>query len=224
MASINRWAIGLIPLLIGGGVLWAHDTRRPADHPVPPPAPWEIPTGLQDGDLILRRGTDLVAAAVIASERGSRFSHVGVIVIEEGHPVVIHALPPDAMGHGVRREPLERFLGPTQTTDVALYRIPALSREARARLRTYVTARLDVPFDARFRYSDDAALYCTELVLKGFQAAGIDLTAALPRVEMMALAEPAYAPDALRKIPGLQAIPMRRTLAPASCGPQACDR
>lgn len=93
----------------------------------------------------------------------------------------------------------------------ALHRIPALSREVRDRLHTYVSARLDVPLDDRFRYSDHAALCCTELVLKEFQAAGIDLTTRQRRVEMVELAEPAYAPDALRKNPGSHAIPMRRT-------------
>lgn len=216
MASINRWAIGLIPLLVGGGVLWARDASPPDDPPASPPVLWAIPTGLRDGDLILRRGTDLVAAAVIASGRGSRFSHVGVIVIEEGRPFVIHALPPDATDDGVRREPLERFLAPSQTTDVAIFRIAELSLDARDRLRTYVRSRLDAPFDARFRFSDDAALYCTELVLKGFQAAGIDLTIDLPRVAMVTLAEPAYAPDALRKIRGLRSIPLLRSVPPAS--------
>lgn len=207
----SRFVFGLSLLLICGGMFWARETVHPS-LPSPPSASWEIPTGLQDGDIILRRGTDLVADALIASKPGSRFSHVGVVLIEQGQPIVVHALPADATDDGVRREPIEQFLAPSQTADAALYRIPGLSFETRDRVRAYVGSRLDAPFDARLRFSDDSALYCTELVLKGFQAAGIDLTTTLPSIEMPTLPEPAFPPDAFRQIPGLLEIPMRRSV------------
>jgi uncharacterized protein YycO len=174
------------------------------------PAAWVIPTGLRDGDLIFRRGSDLIATAVMVGTGGSRFSHVGMIVVEEGRPTVVHALPGDDGIDGVRRESLAHFLDPRRTKDAAIVRLPELDAPARRRARAYLLSHLGTPFDARFRFSDDRAHYCTELVLKALHAAGRDLLPALVPVTVVTVDEPAYAPDALHGVPGLMPIPLHR--------------
>lgn len=157
---------------------------------------------------MLRRGIDVLAAAVLAQQSGARFSHVGMIVISDGRPLVIHSTPPEpGFAGGVHSETLEAFASPDVASDLAIYRIPYLDSVAKRRVRDYLFSQLGRPFDLRFQYSDDSELYCTELVLKALQRAGLDLVATLPRVQAIGMSEPAFSPDAIRLIANLGEIP-----------------
>lgn len=62
------------------------------------------------------------------------------------------------------------------------------------------------PFDYAFLLSEDDKLYCTELALKSLASAGIDISASLPYIQVMMLAEPVIPPDYLRRSPQLERI------------------
>jgi hypothetical protein len=186
--------------------------RPPAPEPgALPLLPLQVPPpdALEDGDLVFRRGRDAIAALVLAHGDG-RFSHVGVVLREAAGTVVVHAIPPeDGRPGGVVREALEHFAAATLAAEIAVFRLPDLTGEERRRIRDYLQQRQGTPFDARLRMSDDETLYCTELVLRALEAAGRPIPDDLPRIEALGLAEPAIAPEALLRLPGLQPIKAR---------------
>jgi len=142
-----------------------------------------------DGDLAFRRGRSLVSRAVLAGDRGGDFSHVGVVVLRDGQPWVVHSVPPgDGDPGGVKLEPLSAFLAPENASAAALYRLrgglPAAAREAIVR-RVLGWAEQGVPFDGGLDLTTSEALYCTELVWRAYLDAGYDLVP-VPRVVSLA--------------------------------------
>lgn len=124
---------------------------------------WQEELGpiLTDGDVLFRVGTGLEADAVRALDQRSRLSHVGLVVGMPQGWAVVHA-DPEA---GVVAEPLNVFLSPTKATGYALYRRPgATTHRLRIRNDALAMVRRHIPFDRHFDFSNDSALYCTELV------------------------------------------------------------
>jgi hypothetical protein len=156
---------------------------------------------LMNGDLAFRSGRDLLARVVLSHGPASRFSHVGVIVIVDGKPAVVHAVPPEGRFQGgVIVEQLDRFAAPDAAGDVGLFRIRDAGRSGE-RIREYALRQVGKPFDGAFSFADDGRMYCTELVLKALSAGGIDIAAHVPRTSMMLLAEPVVLPDHLMSSP-----------------------
>ena len=157
---------------------------------------------LRDGDLVFRRGRDLMSSLVLRQGQASRFSHVGMVRREGGQVYIVHAMPdePGSPG-GVRRELLADFLAPALASDAASYRQPGLDLGA---LVAWLDAQLGKPFDMRFALSDDAALYCSELVLRALAAGGQTPLPATVRAPL--LDEQVVTPDALRLLAGLQPL------------------
>lgn len=159
---------------------------------------------LKDGDLVFRRGRDLVAHLILAKEQSSRFSHVGVVVFRSGKAMVVHAMPAagDLPG-GVLLEPLTEFLAPAVAADASIKRLPLLSEAQRHVLLAHATIWLGRPFDHSLRYSDDSAFYCTELVLKLLKAAGHDLYSLIELQRFFTVDEDIASPDALAQVASL---------------------
>jgi hypothetical protein len=165
------------------------------------------PTGLRDGDLVFRRGRDAIGRIVLSYGDQPRFSHVGMIVHFNGQVQVAHALPetPNERG-GVRLDLLAVFSSPLRASEVGYFRLRELTPDQQAQIRRYLLLSAGTPFDLRFEYSRDDALYCTELVLKALATVGLDLTPALETVRVVMLEEPAFAPDALWRSGRLEAL------------------
>jgi len=162
---------------------------------------------LADGDLVFRRGHDMVTRLVLTQGEAPRFSHVGIIVLEHGRADVVHAMPSeDGHAGGVVREPLATFASSANATDAAVYRVSHLDSRARARLQAYALAHLGTPFDNAFRLSDSTSVYCTEFALRAVAAAGVTWIADVPRVHVVVLPEPVIPPDYLRRMPALTPV------------------
>lgn len=155
-----------------------------------------------DGDLIFRRGRDLMSDVVLAQGTGSRFSHVGLVVVVDDRAWVVHAMP---AGHdmldGVRREPMKDFLSGAITRDAAVFRLTDLDAVARTRLRDHALAQQGRPFDFAFELSTPDRLYCSELVITALRAAGWDR--GFPSRRVALLGEPVVTPDDLLQLQGL---------------------
>lgn len=158
-----------------------------------------VPRDLRDGDIVFRRGNDALAAIALSYGDRPRFSHVGVIVRAGDALDVIHAIPVglESLG-GVRRDPLDRFIDAGVASDVAYYRLDVLSPDQRGRIQRYLTEAIGGPFDYQFKYSDDSAFYCSELVVKALHASGVDIRPELATVDGVMLGEPAIPPDTIR--------------------------
>lgn len=193
VARVQRVAFTALVLALGLPASVAVDTDM-----MPRLATHSRPAELQDGDLVFRRGRDAIGRIVLSHGDQPRYSHVGMVVLNEGRTLVAHALPdtPSQPG-GVRLEPVEAFVSPMRASDVGYYRPQPLSPVQREAIRHYLTDAVGLPFDLRFEYSSDDAVYCTELVLKALSVVGLDLTPTLATVRVVMLDEPAFAPDAL---------------------------
>lgn len=121
--------------------------------------------GVQNGDLILRRGKGImsdIAASFSITDR--RFSHVGIIVMDGRVAHVVHSVHDDDKGYnGVVREPLSDFLG--DVSDWAVYRLK-LDRQQQDKLARTASryAHQHIAFDTRFDLDSRNVMYCTELV------------------------------------------------------------
>ena len=83
--------------------------------------------GLADGDIIFRTGRDLVSSLVLTQGDAAQFSHVGVILKQEGQVSVVHSLPEGAnSASGVQIETLTAFTSFDSTSDVAVYRLKGI--------------------------------------------------------------------------------------------------
>jgi len=170
----------------------------------------------RSGDLLFRRGRSFLSRAVLATDAGGAFSHVGLVVETEEGLAVVHTVPGSGSGEGplegrggARGEPLAAFLAPTKAEAAALYRIagedPDIARKAAIEALGY--ARDRVPFDDDFALEDGGRLYCTELVWTAFRAAGVDLVDGhFDDLKIPLHSGPYLLPSALQKSPHLTRI------------------
>ena len=164
-------------------------------------------TLLEDGDLVFRAGRDMSARLVLTQGESPRFSHVGVVIRRDGDLFVVHAVPgSEASQGGVLVEPLTQFVSPKAAAGIGYYRIKGLQKEAAQKLRSYALSQIGKPFDLDFQYSDDASVYCTELVLKAVSAAGVELAQSIRSVRIMTIHEQVFPPDYLSRSARLETI------------------
>ncbi len=131
-------------------------------------------TNLNNGDLVLRCGRSTESYAVYLADKNAEFTHLGIISIEDEIPFVIHVVPDK--NKLVRKESLKEFLKPKNASEFAIYRshynkffLDKVVQEANSfYLKKY-------EFDDKYDLETDSKLYCTELVLKAFNNAGISL-------------------------------------------------
>jgi hypothetical protein len=129
---------------------------------------------LQNGDLIFRRGRSVESHAVLITDSKSRFSHVGIICIENETPFVIHAVPgknksgPDY----IRKEKVQEFLAPENASEFSIYR-SIFSKEINTKAAQIANHLYNkkILFDKSFDLTTTDQIYCTELVLIAFQGA-----------------------------------------------------
>ena len=132
---------------------------------------------LREGDIVFRLGDARIARGMfplsrfIARSSGSRFSHTGIVAIEEGAPVVY-----DCSSEGVRRQPFEVWMLDCVGA-MGVKRLKAEHRRHIPGVLGYCRGKFEqrVPFDIGFR-PDDTALYCLELTEKAFRSQGLALS------------------------------------------------
>jgi len=163
--------------------------------------------GLVVGDLIFRRTDGLLGNVVLASDRASEFSHVGIIVSVRPEVSVVHAEPGSTQRGrgGVERVSLAAFLTAPEVTGVAIYRLRPKNTDASQRAVTWALdqARRHTPFDGALNLSDTTAVYCTELVWRAYQKAGVTLV----EPSSIGLSGP-FGPDTVILVSGLAASPL----------------
>jgi hypothetical protein len=132
---------------------------------------------LHDGDIVFRMGDSRTLSGFfpfsrfLAGASGSRYSHAGIVAIEDGSPVVY-----DCTKVGIRRQPfavwtLDNF-GP-----FGVKRLKPRWRQAIPGVLAYCRKVFEqqVPFDYSFD-PDDSALYCLEMTEKAFRSQRLALS------------------------------------------------
>ena len=169
----------LIPALFTLLFLLPAGCRNHIKAPEVPAFPYEQ---MREGDLAFRCGRGVFSRAVMSAEEEPLYSHVGVLVKEEGTWKVVHAVPGESEFSGdfdrVKAEALDGYFSPDRAFRGSLVhtgladsaRIAALSGEA------LQLARDSVRFDRSYDLTDSSRLYCTELVWKLYRHVGTDLS------------------------------------------------
>ena len=116
---------------------------------------------LKDGDIICRLGDRLWSQIFKDfSIEDKRFSHVGIIRINNDQITVIHAEGTTKPGQDfVKEEPLDDFLKVARA--IGIYRIIHLDGN---KISSMAMEYIGVPFDWKFDMNDVSELYCTELL------------------------------------------------------------
>lgn len=131
---------------------------------------WILGTALaqQTGDVVFHESTSQ-QAAFLKLATGSRYTHMGVVVVEDGQTWVYEAVQP------VKRTPYDVWVDRGVDDHVVAMRPKkALTDQQQATLTAYVTSQLGKDYDALFAWTDDT-MYCSELVYKAYAQAGIEL-------------------------------------------------
>jgi len=166
---------------------------------LPPPA---LPAGAQAGDLIFRRGNAPVSALVLAVD-GGEFSHVGMLLGSSGAWRVLHSTPSEVPGRadGVVIDSLAFFLDSARNRRHAVYRVEA-SDTQRQHAVQYALGEQGKPF----LLGDASGTYCTLLVWRAWQQAGVDFAVPFTPMAIPLLKGEYLLPGQLRRSVRLQTL------------------
>jgi uncharacterized protein YycO len=147
-----------------------------------------LPRELKDGDIVFHASQSSQSEA-LRRATGSTYTHMGMIFLESGAPLVLEAVGP------VKFTPLEDWIQRGVDRRYVVKRLAnrdALSPEDAVRLRAEANRYLGKPYDWFFEWSNER-IYCSELVWKAYKnVLGIEI-GALQRLGEFDLADPVVA-------------------------------
>lgn len=120
---------------------------------------------LQSGDLIFQMSQGPQAKAILEAT-GSSWSHVGIILEDQGQLVVAEASAP------VRMVSLQSFINRGKNRDYRIYRARNFTAAQIPALHQAIDAELGKRYDIYFEWSD-TSMYCSEFVYKVFLASAL---------------------------------------------------
>lgn len=128
------------------------------------------PSGLlQNGDLIFRHGRGFVSNAFRQlSLRDHRYSHAGIVHLEQGKVFIYHCIGGEEnLSNKMRKESLEEFCKPEFVHSFGIYRTD-LDASALNTLDAEVGElyKKGLEFDMDFDMKTDGKMYCTEMIYK----------------------------------------------------------
>ena len=140
-----------------------------------------ISTLIDEGDIVFRRGEGLVSQIVLAHDIGGNYSHIGLVVCDNGKLKIAHSVPGEHDDSNdfdrVKLDNVDIYFSSSYATKGAVKRIH-ISDEQKRKLSSKaleIVAR-KVPFDHHYNLEDTSELYCTEFVRHIYLTIGIDLT------------------------------------------------
>lgn len=172
--------------LLAWVVLAAGDAPRAAPSTPIRSSPRPVPLELRDGDLVFQRSRSSQSAAVAAATK-SPYTHMGIILVEEGTPMVLEAVQPTKL------TPFSRWAARGVGGHVVVKRLKradvVFTPEVSHRMRQLGRRWLGQPYDLQFRW-DDERLYCSELAYKLLDRAAGVRVGTLQKVKDMNLSSP----------------------------------
>lgn len=122
----------------------------------------------QTGDLIFHKSQTNQSKAILEAT-GSPWSHVGVLIENQGAWFVLEAVQP------VRVVDLKSFIARGSKKHYRTYRLPSLTAQSREDLKAELMKSVGQSYDLFFEWSDDL-VYCSELVYKAyFKVTGVEV-------------------------------------------------
>lgn len=134
--------------------------------------------GAKSGFLIFREGTELISSIVTNSD-GGEYSHVGMLYSDSGKWKVIHATPSEKENQkdGVVIDELEFFIDKNRSKKYAIYEVNANEKEYEKSLKNALN---QVGRD--FHYDENKGTYCTLLLYRVWQNAGVELSVEFKKI------------------------------------------
>ncbi len=124
---------------------------------------------LHSGDLIFRHGRGIISNMLMSfSQHETKYSHVGIISIEDEGVFVYHAIGGEEnVSNKLRKDPLEVFCNPSTVHSFGIYRLDLNSKQL---LQVDSAAKEQykkgLEFDTKFDLGTDEKMYCSEFVYK----------------------------------------------------------
>ncbi|MFM7310920.1 MAG: YiiX/YebB-like N1pC/P60 family cysteine hydrolase [Flavobacteriales bacterium] len=136
-------------------------------------------TALRSGDLIFRHGRGVISNTLLKmSQREAKYSHAGVLIIEDGKAYVYHCIGgEDNPNSKMRRDHVSQFCDPEIAHAFGIYRLP-LNENVNQRFLDEVKRKHEdgMLFDTSFDLTTDDEQYCTEFIFKILRSLeGMDL-------------------------------------------------
>ena len=135
---------------------------------------------LRDGDLVFREGIGPESEAVLQLDSaGGRYSHVGIVIGDNGKWKVVHAVPGES-DDGIDRvkiEPIDTFFLSTRAEHGAIMRLKGCdgATASKAAQQAAHYAKQGVPFDYNYSWVDTTRLYCTQLIAVAYSSADVNI-------------------------------------------------
>jgi hypothetical protein len=123
---------------------------------------------VRSGDVVFRLGHGFISESMRKlSLKDPRYSHAGIISIENGLPIVYHLLGGEASASVIKKEQLKNFCSAGEAKSFAVYRASLSDAQKKSvdSLNKFYF-RIQLPYDNRFDLTTDSAMYCTEYVYK----------------------------------------------------------
>lgn len=131
---------------------------------------------LHPGDLAFRCGGSLDSHAVLIADNGGDFSHVGIVVDNDGKKMIVHAVPDEPEFEGdvdrVKMETPQKFFIRKNAVYGQIRRFADSAIADRASKVALNVFRRGTLFDSEFNISDTTRMYCTELIIFAYERAG----------------------------------------------------
>jgi len=124
---------------------------------------------LKEGDLVVRRGRDMISYTIRQFNRTDHFySHAGLVFYEHNKAFIYHIYPDESdAGSQFFKDSLRTFADPFKNDGYAIYRYNLDSTELKY-LKTEVLLLYNkgIRFDIKFDQRTDDAMYCSEMIRK----------------------------------------------------------
>ena len=132
------------------------------------------------GDIVFRQGRSAASRLVLSAEKSGYYSHIGIIVKQDGKWYVVHAVPdePDFEGDTdrVKMDEINRFFFAERANCGAIMRIDDDTIAYKASVEAIDIFNRNTPFDHKYDLDDTLNMYCTELIYHVYNKQGLDLT------------------------------------------------
>jgi hypothetical protein len=166
------------------------------------------PFHLREGDIVFSSSKVGQGEAIIAATR-SPYTHCGIVFESDGRLMVLEAVQP------VRVTSVEDFMDNGRKEMFTAKRLTkAVPPKDYQIAKKWASAQIGRDYDIRFGW-DDGKLYCSELVWKIYQKAGVELCAP-KRFRDYDLERPAVRRIIEQRYGGMQRVPMEeKVVAPS---------
>jgi len=120
---------------------------------------------LQDGDIILRRGSGMVSDMIAGMlNEDHDLSHCGILVLRDGVFRVVHAVSNNISDHdGMQVHGLQEFVRQSRPGSLVVCRLRTDRDRSVISRRAIRYLKQRVPFDHHFDRTDSSSFYCSEL-------------------------------------------------------------